>query len=162
MVPVRYVKPEMKSDPTSKRESTPFSTRMSMLHFTIVKMKSWWCTKVLKKGENPGDTAHVGSLSSPFTQNMYCLSLEHLLRAGLCWPTEFVQVVLHEIMRCLPQLWKYTSSYLHALHNILLRYRGVRYALKKNYGIIWEFFPSGGPPGKILFFWWKPKMFLRA
>ena len=23
---------------------------------------------------------------------------------------------------------------------------GLRYALKKNYGIIWEFFPSGGPP----------------
>ena len=22
----------------------------------------------------------------------------------------------------------------------------IRYALKKNYGIIWEFFPSGGPP----------------
>ena len=59
MVPVRYVQPEMKSDPTSKRESTPFSTGMSLLHFIIVKMKLWWRTKVLKKGENPDDATHA-------------------------------------------------------------------------------------------------------
>ena len=29
----------------------------------------------------------------------------------------------------------------------------IRYALKKNYGIIWEFFPSGGPPHPPPPFW---------
>ena len=48
-----------------------------------------------------------------------------LAQSWLCWSTEFVQVVLLEIiMRCLPQLWKCTSSYLFALHKVHLHYRG--------------------------------------